>query len=107
MESVDDDGMADRLKRARERRYGTATEAAKALNIAEPTYLAHENGSRGFWKKAPEYARHFRVRLQWLLTGIGPMEHKSVIEDRFEALSPESQREALRYLDYLASKDAE
>ena len=51
--------------------YDNPTDAARAMNIPEPTYLGHENGSRGFKAKADRYARFFRVDLEWLLTGRG------------------------------------
>jgi len=51
--------------------YETAREAAEALGIKEPTYMCHENGSRGFKAHAEIYARKFKVNLEWLLTGRG------------------------------------
>ena len=69
---------SDRLIQARKyAKIGSATDAAKALDVREPTYLAHENGSRGFKSQADRYARRFGVNLEWLLTGRGPMERKS------------------------------
>jgi len=63
----------ERLQWARERAgFDTATEAARALGIAEPTYLGHENGSRGFRRVAERYARRFGVSLEWLITGRTP-----------------------------------
>ncbi|WP_458756653.1 LexA family transcriptional regulator [Afipia sp. TerB] len=50
--------------------FASASDAAKALGVKEPTYLGHENGSRGFKKaSAEQYARRFGVSLEWLLTG--------------------------------------
>lgn len=65
--------MADRLRRARERAgFRNATEAARRFNWTISTYLAHENGTRGFPKKrALAYAQAFRVGVSWLLTGEG------------------------------------
>ena len=61
-----------RLQWARETAgYETPTDAARALGMREPTYLGHENGSRGFKAHADHYARKFRVNLEWLLTGRG------------------------------------
>src|SRR5690606_17895576 len=38
-----------------------------------PTYLAHENGSRGFpAKRARQYADFFRTSAEWLLYGRKP-----------------------------------
>jgi len=63
---------SERLRWAREKAgYDTPTDAARALGIKEPTYLAHENGSRGFKAKAERYSRAFRVNLDWLVTGRG------------------------------------
>lgn len=70
---------SDRLTKARRHAgFDTATAAAEALGIKEPTYLGHENGSRGFRKSSAEqYARRFGVSLEWLLTGRGPMERRT------------------------------
>lgn len=68
--------ISDRLIQARKNAgFATASEAAKALGVREPTYLGHENGSRGF--KAPsaqQYARRFGVSPEWLLFGKSPVE---------------------------------
>ena len=64
--------MHERLIWARkEAGYETARDAADALGIKEPTYMGHENGSRGFKSSAETYARKFKVNLEWLLTGRG------------------------------------
>ncbi|MFC5736924.1 XRE family transcriptional regulator [Sinirhodobacter huangdaonensis] len=72
--------IADRLREARERAgYAVATDAARRFGWATPTYLAHENGSRGIKpEKAREYARAFRVSAEWLLLGIGEKTKKLV-----------------------------
>ncbi|MGJ4888906.1 XRE family transcriptional regulator [Bradyrhizobium sp. HKCCYLRH3099] len=58
--------------------YPTASAAAEALGVAGPTYLGHENGSRGLRQAAAErYARKFDVSLEWLLTGRGPQQRKT------------------------------
>jgi phage repressor protein C with HTH and peptisase S24 domain len=64
---------ANRLKLARERaKFADATTAARRFHWAIPTYLAHENGSRGFSvERARDYARAFKVNAAWLLTGEG------------------------------------
>jgi hypothetical protein len=64
-----------RLAIARQRFYKTASLAARALGIAGPTYLAHENGTRqirgdiGLF-----YADQFNVSVDWILhnKGSGP-----------------------------------
>jgi hypothetical protein len=63
----------ERLRWGRERAgFDTATDAAESLGVPEPTYLAHENGSRGFKHDAADrYARKFKISLDWLLTGRG------------------------------------
>lgn len=95
--------MADRLKIARERLYDTATEAAEALGVKEPTYLGHENGSRGFLPHAARYANFYKVRVHWLLTGTGPMEGPP-IERLFNSLDAKKQQEAINYLEYLKNR---
>lgn len=66
--------MADRLREARESAgYRSAAEAARILDIPEPTYTAHENGSRGFRAtSATRYARMFKTTPEWLLFGKVP-----------------------------------
>jgi SOS-response transcriptional repressor LexA len=61
------------LKAAREGAgFETATQAAEAMRVPAPTYLAHENGSRGFpAQRAKQYADFFRVSPEWLLYGKG------------------------------------
>jgi hypothetical protein len=65
--------IAARLKRARiDAGFRTASDAARAVSIAGPTYLAHENGTRAVRSVMLEYyANAFRVRVEWLLTGDG------------------------------------
>src|SRR5262245_23522829 len=65
--------LGERLKRARELAgFAEATAAATAHGWTVPTYLSHENGSRGVpLGKLPAYAAAFRVSLEWLATGQG------------------------------------
>ncbi|WP_339718224.1 S24 family peptidase [uncultured Maritimibacter sp.] len=50
--------------------YETAADAARAMNIAAPTYSSHENGSRGFPANVAErYAKFFKVDPAWILYG--------------------------------------
>jgi phage repressor protein C with HTH and peptisase S24 domain len=59
-----------RLRHAREQAgYPRASDAARAMGIEEPTYLGHENGSRGLSRAAARYARFFGVSLDWLVAG--------------------------------------
>jgi SOS-response transcriptional repressor LexA len=61
----------ERLKEARERAgYTSASSAAEAMGVPVPTYIQHENGSRGFpADRAQRYGRFFRVAPEWLLYG--------------------------------------
>lgn len=64
---------ATRLKEAREAAgFGSASEAAEAMGMKVPTYVQHENGTRGYPKaKAERYAAFFRTTPEWLLYGRG------------------------------------
>lgn len=54
--------------------FANAADAARALGRKYQTYAAHENGNSGFSAKTGAlYARRFRVRFEWLMTGAGPM----------------------------------
>jgi phage repressor protein C with HTH and peptisase S24 domain len=67
----------ERLRAAREAAgFKTKADAAKAVGVPYPTYAGHENGGRGAFKRdeAATYARVFKVNLEWLLTGRGPMQ---------------------------------
>lgn len=105
---------AERLRIARLRAgFATGKEAAEAMGFPVSTYLAHENGSRGYpAKKAYTYARKFKVREQWLLYGVGPGpgetgDVKAEVVDILDRLPPLKSAEALGYLRALAnsSKD--
>ncbi|MFT4162737.1 LexA family protein [Rhizobium sp. SYY.PMSO] len=77
--------IGERLKEARRHAgFATAVEAAESLGIRYPTYAAHENGSRGVVRAAQQYARRYRVSLDWLLRGVGagPGETDEVLSDR-------------------------
>lgn len=65
--------IGERLKRARELAgFSTATDAAETFGWKAPTYLAHENGTRGTpLDKVRTYADRFRVDFNWLATGKG------------------------------------
>jgi hypothetical protein len=93
-----------RLRQARELAgYATASEAANALGQRQPTYLGHENGSRGFKGEGERYARFFKVNLEWLLTGRGDPRARS-LDSRVQALTPELQQEVLNFLDYIENR---
>jgi transcriptional regulator with XRE-family HTH domain len=94
----------ERLKRARELAgYETASEAANALGQPQPTYMAHENGSRGFKAEAERYARFFKVNLEWLLTGRGEPRSRS-LDSRVQALPTDQQQEVLNFLEYIENR---
>lgn len=104
---------AERLRIARLRAgFTTAKEAAEAMHFPVSTYLAHENGSRGYpAKKAAIYARKFKVPEVWLLYGTGPGPGTEPQEDTAEVvnilnhLKPDRRAEALRILRVLAGND--
>jgi phage repressor protein C with HTH and peptisase S24 domain len=78
-----------RLQEAREDfPFHHASEAARWLGVKEPTYLAHENGSRGFTAKAGEkYATRFKVDYAWLMTGKGTKKPATVGAPKLESTS--------------------
>lgn len=91
---------AERLQHARRLAgYANATDAAEAIGMARPTYLAHENGGRGFAKYADRYARFFRVSYEWLMTGRG--EPKASWDSMIGTLDLEDQEEVRRFIDYV------
>lgn len=63
--------LSDRLRRARiEAGFQDGTEAARRFGWPAPTYLSHENGSRGVkGDRIRDYARAFRVSPEWLMFG--------------------------------------
>lgn len=94
--------MAERLRAARVLKgFHSAAEAARAMGIAEPTYHAHENGTRGFHREAERYAAFFRVDIGWLLTGAGEPRpgDRGPVQALFDSLPPEGQQEARRQLE--------
>jgi phage repressor protein C with HTH and peptisase S24 domain len=76
----DNESPADRLIKARLKAgFESASAAARALGMAQQTYLAHENGNRSFdIEMATKYAKKFKVNLVWLLTGEGAMREGTV-----------------------------
>jgi hypothetical protein len=74
--------VAARLKKAREQAgYASAKAAARAMGVGEPAYAHHENGTRGVTRDGSDlrYARFFRVNLEWLRTGRGPMSTRRTV----------------------------
>ena len=78
---------AERLREARKRAgFTSAVEAAASLGVAYPTYMHHENGTRGFTRHAAHYARRFRVSLDWLLSGKGELPEIEATEGKDTAI---------------------
>ena len=48
------------------------------MGVKVPTYVHHENGRSGLSRAGERYAKFFRVNLEWLLTGKGPMRGQSI-----------------------------
>ncbi len=63
----------ERLRWARSRAgFDTAADAARALRIPYGTYSGHENSGRGIPRdRIVDYAKKFKVRAEWLLSGEG------------------------------------
>jgi hypothetical protein len=101
--SIPDQDMADRLRLARERLFDTAAEAAAAMKIPIGTYSTHENGACGFRRPAPRYAKFFRVRLEWLLTGHGEMDSDRLAE-LIRQLPNDQRPEAENFVQFLIAK---
>lgn len=98
----------ERLKLARERKFPdlTPTEVARRLGVAVPTYLGHENGSRGFQREAKRYARAFTVNLLWLRDGVGPMVSGQTdpLLDLIEGLDDSDRLKAIGYIEALRDR---
>jgi transcriptional regulator with XRE-family HTH domain len=104
---------AERLRIARLRAgFTTGKEAAEAMGFPVSTYLAHENGSRGYpASKAATYARKFKVPEVWLLYGTGPApgtdstDETAEVIDIVKHLPPLRRAEAIRILRVLAGEN--
>lgn len=69
--------MARRLRQARSLKYPTSAEAAEAYGFNANTLRSNENGNKPYGRDAAvRYAKVFGVRLEWLLSGTGPMRNK-------------------------------
>lgn len=69
-----DPHAAERLRSARKSAgFSSAAEAARSLGLNVESYRQYENGTNGFSALAPDFARRYRVRLDWLVTGRGEM----------------------------------
>lgn len=95
----------ERLRWARENaKYGSASLAARAMGVKTATYIAHENGNRSLQKNADRYARFFRVSIDWLLTGRGAPKGTPRVQQIYDNLPPELQKEAIDFLEFLLNK---
>jgi phage repressor protein C with HTH and peptisase S24 domain len=66
------DSPSARLRWAREQKYRSGAEAARALGMGASTYNAHENGQNAFdFEQAEIYGQKFGVTATWLLKGDG------------------------------------
>lgn len=74
--TLPDQKIAARLRQAREKAgFDKPTDAARSMGVKVPTYLGHENASRGVPRdRLKIYAKKFGVNLVWLMTGQGPMQ---------------------------------
>ena len=78
------------------------------MGVPVSTYIGHENGHRGFpAKRAPQYARKFKVSEEWLLygKGDGPTGQTAEVVDIFNSIPAQRRREALEILRLLGKKE--
>lgn len=70
-----DMSIHDRLRKARiDAGFPSATAAAQRFGFNANTLRSNENGNKPFGREAAEnYAKAFKVRLDWLVSGRGPM----------------------------------
>lgn len=102
--TLPDQDMAARLRMARAAaNLDDAVAGSAAVHVPYGTYSCHENGARGFAKRVPHYARVFKVRADWLLTGRGSPTGDPVT-DLYYSLPAPAQIEALRFMEFLHSK---
>jgi hypothetical protein len=70
-------------------RIKTASDAARSLGIAIPTYLAHENGTRQIRSDIAElYCREYGINIEWLLFGQGPRDRDGPATDPIPVPAP-------------------
>jgi hypothetical protein len=92
------DTPGDRLKMIREQKmkFATASQAARFLNVATPTYLSHENGTRKISAEwADRYAEAFGISPTWLLYNRGAPDEQNTFVGPV-ASSPSAQRQPAR-----------
>lgn len=83
--------------------YDSAAAAARAMGMKYSTYAAHVNGTTAFPRDAAKrYASFFRVSMDWLVMGRGsPRGARPPIQEIYESLPPDLQRQATDYLEFL------
>lgn len=90
------------------RNFDTAKAAAERHGFNYSTYSQHERGVVGITRAAKDYARAYRVREAWLLTGEGSPEEAAPAEGsaelreafaRVAAAPPEVQEIVLSYVN--------
>lgn len=75
------DAVAARLKEARERIFGSAADAARALGMKPVTVRAHESGQNSIsYYDLEKYARRYGVSLLWLMSGEGDQDAQATTE---------------------------
>lgn len=100
----------ERLIEARKAaKFETAADACRAKGFNYPTYIAHENGSRGITRDAAlRYAHAYSVNIDWLLRERGPMKGKpresQQVLDIYESLPPDRQAEWLDFGAFLRQR---
>ncbi|KQS86957.1 hypothetical protein [Rhizobium sp. Leaf383] len=101
--------LHERLMRARiDAGFETAVQAAAAVGVPYPTYAGHENGSSGFRADKGEiYAKKFKVRFEWLMSGVGPQKdlaskYREILLT-FDSLPPDLQESYADVLRKLAA----
>ena len=101
----------ERVKWARAQRFESASAAAEALGMKEGTYRCYERGpgSAKFkplsYEYARKFARHFKVRWEWLLEGLGEPWLTAVADDEPTEKPPVNNLRAWReYAGYTAAE---
>src|SRR5580658_4524949 len=101
----------ERVKWARSQRYDSASAAAEALDMKEGTYRCYERGpgSAKFmplnYEYARKFARHYKVRWEWLLEGLGEPWLTAVAGDEPAEKPPVNNLRAWReYAGYTAAE---
>lgn len=106
--------LHERLQEARRAAgYDTAADAARRFSWNVNTYSSNENGNRAFSRtKAIDYAKAFKVDLEWLLTGKGDIKanlskEQAEVINILDHLPPSRRSEFLRYGRFLQNQNDE